>query len=592
MNLPARKHDLETPFLGVESSFSGRKWVGNESNERLSLAITQSYGLPPILGDILASRQIAFEHIPHFLNPTLRHFLPDPYHLQDMEKAVLRIIKAIENQEQIAVLGDYDVDGATSSALLMRFFKAININILCHIPDRIKEGYGPNINAFKSLRTQSATLILTVDCGTLSYEPIAYAFDNKIDIIVLDHHVAEPSLPQAYAIVNPNRLDDDSPHKNLAAVGVTYLFLIALNRQLRLKGFFATRSEPDLLSLLDLVALGTVCDVMKLKDLNRAFVSQGLKVMSKRQNLGLSILADVAKLSESLSAYHLGFLLGPRINAGGRIGQSDLGVQLLTTDQPALAQSIAQHLDSLNKERQEMELSMVETAMLLAESESDEIGPLIVANHDWHPGIIGIVASRLKDRYHRPTIIIAINEGIGKGSGRSVYGFEMGKYIIAAKQEGIILEGGGHDMAAGLSIEEAQIPRFKAFMKEKYPYPPYNPPLEIDATLLTEALTPDLVKHLEKLGPFGSGNPSPRLVIPKMRLVKIDQLAKNTLRLLFKQEKFGKEHFLNAIAFKAADTSLGRNLKDAFGKECHIAGQLKIDNFRGGVQFSLEDAAF
>ncbi|MDP1974851.1 MAG: single-stranded-DNA-specific exonuclease RecJ, partial [Alphaproteobacteria bacterium] len=411
MNLPARKYDLETPFLGVESSFSGRKWVGNESNERLSLAITQSYGLPPILGDILASRQIAFEHIPHFLNPTLRHFLPDPYHLQDMEKAVLRIIKAIENQEQIAVLGDYDVDGATSSALLIRFFKSLDINILCHIPDRIKEGYGPNINAFKSLRTQGATLILTVDCGTLSYEPIAYAFDNKIDIIVLDHHVAEPSLPKAYAIVNPNRLDDDSPHKNLAAVGVTYLFLIALNRQLRLKGFFATRSQPDLLSLLDLVALGTVCDVMKLKDLNRAFVSQGLKVMGKRQNLGLSILADVAKLSESLSAYHLGFLLGPRINAGGRIGQSDLGVQLLTTDQPALAQSIAQHLDSLNKERQEMELSMVETAMLLAESESDEIGPLIVANHDWHPGIIGIVASRLKDRYHRPTIIIAINEG-------------------------------------------------------------------------------------------------------------------------------------------------------------------------------------
>lgn len=575
-------------YLNVSHSFSGRAWIRRPYNERMALAISQRYGFSPLLAEIISGRNIQFDKIELYINPSLRHAMPDPYGLLDMEKSVLRVVSAIEKQEKISVLGDYDVDGGTSTALLIRYFRMLSIPLSYHIPDRMKEGYGPNKGAIEKLASLGTKILFTVDCGSLSYDPLSFAFEQGIDVIVLDHHVAEPKLPKAYAIVNPNRLDDIFPHKNLAAVGVTYLFLVALNRQLRLKGFFAHHTEPDLLSLLDLVALGTVCDVMKLKDLNRAFVAQGLKIMHQRQNLGLSLLSDIAGLSERISGYHLGYILGPRINAGGRIGASDLGVRLLTTESGPEAQQIAQKLDFLNKERQEMELSMLADTIEMAE-QADPIGPLIVASHHWHPGIIGIVASRLKDKFHRPAIVIALDKEIGKGSGRSVSGFEMGQHVIAAKQAGILLEGGGHAMAAGLTIDASKISRFRGFLKELYPFGEAIQPLEIDASLSAMALNPRLVEEIEQLGPFGAGNPNPRIVVPEMRLLKLDHLAQNTLRMLFKSKQDG--HFVNAIAFKAAHTSLGRNLKDAVGKICHIAGQIKLDSFRGGVQFTLEDAS-
>src|SRR5579883_2440530 len=444
-------------FLNVEKSVTGRRWAARLADERLALAMAQRHGQPDAICRLLAAREVDLEGVPDFLEPTLRKFLPDPSHLKDMDVAVARLVRAVQGGEKIVVFGDYDVDGATSSALLLRFFRSVGGNIGVYIPDRRKEGYGPNAPALLKLREEGAAVVVTVDCGVTAYEPLLAAKQAGLDMIVIDHHQAEIALPEGLAVIDPNRVDDDSPHKQLAAVGVAFLLAVGVNRALRSANWYGTsRPEPDLRQWLDLVALGTVCDVVPLTGVNRALVRQGLKILARRANPGLAALADIARIDEAPGAFHLGFLLGPRVNAGGRVGEADLGVRLLTTTDPAEARALAARLDIYNQERQAIEAAMLEEAV--AKVEAMPAGSIVFAAAEgWHPGVIGIIASRLKERYSRPSFVIALEGAIGKGSGRSVSGIDMGAAVIAAKQAGLITNGGGHAMAAGLTLASARI---------------------------------------------------------------------------------------------------------------------------------------
>ncbi|HKO06796.1 MAG TPA: single-stranded-DNA-specific exonuclease RecJ, partial [Alphaproteobacteria bacterium] len=411
-------------FLGVERSFCGRRWTARGLDDRAALALAQRLELPEPVARVLAGRGIGLEEAESFLNPTLRALLPDPFHLRDMERAAARIADAVMAGEPIGVFGDYDVDGATSSALLKRFFAALGVPIRIYIPDRLKEGYGPNAPALLRLKAEGIRLVITVDCGTAAFEPLAVAADAGLAVIVVDHHVGEPKLPSAHAVVNPNRLDETSPHRQLAAVGVAFLLVVAVNRTLREAGWYRLRCEPDLMQWLDLVALGTVCDVVPLTGVNRALVVQGLKIMARRANPGLAALADVARLDERPSAYHLGFLLGPRVNAGGRVGEADLGARLLCTSDPQEARELAGRLDGYNQERQEIEAAVLQEA--IAAVDAMATGKIVfAAAAGWHPGVIGIVASRLRERFNRPACVVALGGGVGKGSGRSVPGVAL-----------------------------------------------------------------------------------------------------------------------------------------------------------------------
>ena len=452
--------DSLPPFLGVERSLSGKRWRQRAVDDRAGLALAQQMGLPEIVGRLLAARGVGIESAERFLTPTLRELLPDPSHLRDMDKAVERVVRAVTTGELIAIFGDYDVDGATAAALLQRFFAAIGCRARIYIPDRQREGYGPNVPALQRLRAEGAAIAITVDCGTTAHAPLAAAAKAGLDVIVVDHHVAEPALPPAFAIINPNRLDEASPHGVLAAVGVAFLLVVGINRALRQAGWYAQRPAPDLVQWLDLVALGTICDVVPLTGVNRALVAQGLKLLQRRGNIGLAALADAAAVGERLEAYHAGFILGPRVNAGGRVGQADLGARLLATDDAVEARAVAEQLHTLNAERREIEARVLAQAIAQVES-GDRSAPLVfVAGEGWHPGVIGIVASRLKERYNRPACVSAIADGIGKGSGRSVAGFPLGPAIIAARQAGLLVNGGGHAMAAGFTVTaERQIGR-------------------------------------------------------------------------------------------------------------------------------------
>ena len=419
---------VRAAFLGIERSLTGRRWAARLGDERMALAMAQRHGLPDAICRLLAAREVELEDVPDFLEPTLRKFLPDPSHLKDMDTAVARIVRAVRDGEKIVVFGDYDVDGATSSALLPRFFRAVGGNVAVYIPDRRKEGYGPNTPALLRLKEQGAAVVITVDCGVTAFEPLAEARRAGLDLIVIDHHMAEIALPEAVAVVDPNRLDDDSPHKQLAAVGVAFLLAVGVNRALREAGWYGSaRSEPDLRQWLDLVALGTVCDVVPLTGVNRALVRQGLRVMAERGNIGLAALADVARLREPPGAYHLGFLLGPRVNAGGRVGQADLGARLLSSDDPHEVGALALRLDEFNAERRAIEREVLDQAIARIEGiyGPDRKGlpaALVVESEGWHVGVIGIVASRLVERYGRPAFVIGMDGGLGKGSGRSVQG--------------------------------------------------------------------------------------------------------------------------------------------------------------------------
>ena len=574
-------------------------------------AIAQQHGISELLAEILVGRGVTVEDVQHFLNPSLRDYLPDPFHLLDMDKAVTRIIAAIHEKQPIAVFGDYDVDGATSAALLMQYFAQLGIPITPYIPDRMKEGYGPSIPGFDALMRGGTKLIITVDCGTLSFEPIAHAQSKGVDVIVVDHHLSSGALPNAHAVVNPNRVDEISANTNLAAVGVTFLLLVALNKRLREAGFFVGAGslvlgseekhpapstqhpkEPNLLALLDIVALGTVCDVMTLTGLNRAFVAQGLKIMAARRSLGLSTLADVARMDEAPNVYHLGFLLGPRVNAGGRVGSSDLGVRLLTTADDAEASAIAKQLDVHNAERQAIEAMVLEQALALAVGQ-ENMPVMVIASEGWHQGVIGIVAGRLKERYQRPVAVIALEDGKGKASARSVTGADFGAAVHAALAEGLLEAGGGHAMAAGFSVTAEKIPALHDFLVTRLgaAVAAYQEGrlLKHDGFLSVSGATLATLEEIAQAGPYGLGNPGPRFVLKDANILNRSVMKEKHLRLVLGDDSGTLR--VNAVAFNAVGSVLGEWLMSA--PRLHFLGELKRNRWQGqdSAQFMIDDVA-
>ncbi len=582
-------------YLGVTKSLCGRQWRQSAGDERLALALAQRLGLPELIGRILAARGVAIEAAPGFLSPRLRELLPDPSLFKDMDRAAERLARAITHDEVIAIFGDYDVDGATSSALLQRFIEAARGRVAVYIPDRQREGYGPNLPALLRLKQEGASVVVTVDCGTTAHAPLAAAAEAGLDVIVVDHHVAEPSLPRAFAVVNPNRLDEAGGHGQLAAVGVAFLLAVAVNRTLRAAGWYRERSEPDLMQSLDLVALGTICDVVPLTGVNRALVAQGLKVMQRRGNAGIAALADIAGITESLGAYHAGFIVGPRVNAGGRVGSAGLGARLLATADAALANDLARQLHAFNAERREIESGVLAAAVIQVEQRNAPSPIVFVTGADWHPGVIGIVASRLKERYNRPSCVIAIKDGVGKGSGRSVSGVALGAAIIAARQEGLLVNGGGHAMAAGFTVEESKIGALREFLAARIEAAigAETPvaQLTIDGAIAPLGATGELLALIEQLAPFGSGNPEPRFAIPAARILFAEPVGGAHVRCTIADAAGAGR--LKAIAFRCLDNPLGAALLDRAGALLHFAGHLRADSWNGkiGVQFMIDDAA-
>ena len=587
----------------VSRSLSGKRWQLRGGDARIGLALAQRLGVPEIVGRLLAARGIDSEQAAEYLNPTLRAALPDPSHLRDMDVAVERLARAIRARETIAIFGDYDVDGATSAAILRRYLRACGIEPLIYIPDRMKEGYGPNAPAMRALSKQGARVLITVDCGITAHEALAEAEACGLDVIVVDHHVAEPSLPPAVAVINPNRLDETSPHGNLAAVGVTYLLVVALHRMLRDSGFWAAsgRAMPDLLQYLDLVALGTVCDIARLTGVNRALVTQGLKIMARRGNVGLVALADVAKLDKRPEAWHCGFFLGPRVNAGGRVGDADLGLRLLTTEDPAEAQALAHRLDALNIERREIEARVLAEATAQVAAAGNGGGPTSLAfavGQGWHPGVIGIVASRLKEQFNVPAFVVAVDEnGVGKGSGRSVRGVDLGAAVIAARQAGLLINGGGHPMAAGLTVGADSIPALRDFLSERIAREisdgDIGPSLSLDGALTPKAITVQLGQTIQALGPFGAGNAEPRFWLPSVRLMKAEVVGGQHVRAFIAGEAGSGGSRLKAVCFRCVDTPLGQAMLNAGGVAFSLAGRLSLNEWMGSTscEFHIDDMA-
>ncbi|MBL1146170.1 MAG: single-stranded-DNA-specific exonuclease RecJ [Pseudomonadota bacterium] len=600
-NGQAVQAETETRVLDVERSVLGKKWIFPETDERAVLAVAQGHGLPEFLARLLIARGVSFDEVPAFLDPSLKTQLPDPYVLKDMQKSAERIADAIMNGEAVAVFGDYDVDGATSTALLKRFFKAVGHDILVYIPDRMKEGYGPNAKALLHLKNdKNIDLLLTVDCGISAFAPLEAAAEAGLDVIVLDHHTGEPQMPPAYAIVNPNRFDEDGSLGHLAAVGVAFLTLIAVNRVLRDRGYYAAQKmdEPKLLRWLDIVALGTVCDVVPLKTVNRAFVAQGLKVMALRQNTGMKALADVAGLDSFPKAYHLGFLLGPRINAGGRVGESDTGTRLMSTEDDNEALKLSHRLNHLNQERRDIEAEILEQAIEQVEATIELHEWCVIAHGEgWHPGVIGIVASRLKERFNRPACVIGFDEnGAGKASGRSVSGIDLGGGIIAARQKDILVAGGGHKMAAGFTVMRDRLDDFRTYIsthiEKQCGGNAIVPSLKVDAVLSAAGVTMDLLRKIEMLAPFGTANPEPRFVLAEAQIMRPKVVGENHIQCLVRDSTRGHTAF-KAIAFRALDTELGDILLKSGGKPVHLAGTLSINHWNGNdyINFQIADAA-
>lgn len=588
-------------FLGVSQSVTGYRWVDRlglrEAN--IALAIAQNHGMHDLVARVLAGRGVLLDDAPMFVEPTIKSLMPDPAALTDMERAAGRIADAIANRERVAIFGDYDVDGACSSALLSRFLTHYGVANPIYIPDRIFEGYGPNPQAMRELAEKGASLIVTVDCGTNSAAAIEAAREAGSDVVVIDHHQVGGPLPQAaFAVVNPNRDDDISGQGHLCAAGVVFLTLVQALRTLRERRIATDISAPDLLGLLDLVALATICDVVPLKGVNRAFVVKGLMVARAQQNAGLAALARVARIGEPLNSFHLGFLIGPRINAGGRIGDAGLGARLLTLDDPVQAERIAHELDRLNQERQAMELQMLAQAEVEAAVEmSGGQGPAIVvtASGDWHPGIVGLIAARLKERTRRPAFAIAFNQnGIGTGSGRSITGFDLGRMVRGAVEKGLLVKGGGHAMAAGITVERDRLGALRAYFEEVAGAAVAglrdNQSLAIDGALSAAGATLALHDALEKAGPYGSGHPQPVLVLPHHRLIGANVVGKDHIRATLAGAD-GKR--VNAIAFRAAGSTLGEFLLKQSGQSIHVAGNLSINHWNGSsaAQIRIMDAA-
>ncbi len=587
-------------FLGVERSATGRAWRDrlDERGRTVAATIMQRNELPDLLARIIAGRGIALDGIEDFLDPSLKRLMPDPYVLTDMEAAALRIADAVERNEQIAIFGDYDVDGATSSALLARFLRQCGLDPLVHIPDRIFEGYGPNIDAIRSLSERGATLLVTVDCGTTSIDTLAEAVKLGLEVIVIDHHQADEKLPAVTALVNPNRQDDLSKLGHLAACGLAFMTLVAINRELRRRGFWNTRAEPDLLDALQVVALGTVADVVPLRGLNRAFVAKGMLALRTRNHVGLTALMDVARLSGPPEPWHLGFLLGPRINAGGRIGQADLGARLLLEDDPTEAGRIAAELDRLNHERRVIEQATVaqaEAEAMAALGLQEKGAVVVTAAEGWHPGVVGLVAARLKERYGRPAFAIALEPGeFGTGSGRSIAGVDLGKAVRAAVAEGLLVKGGGHAMAAGVTVRKNALAPFRAFLEEQLgeavEKARRDEALRIDGAVSAQGATLELCNMIARAGPFGAGNSEPVLALPSHTIAYAEEVGQAHVRVRLKA---GSGAFLNAIAFRAVGHKLGEALFAGRGRALHVAGTLTVDRWQGAerVQFRISDVA-
>ena len=603
MTLPASALPVESvpAFLGVTQSATGRVWRDrlDPRGAAKALAIAQRYQVPEMLARIIAGRGIDIDAVDDFLDPTIRKLMPDPLTVTEMEAAAKRIADAATRGEKVAIFGDYDVDGATSAALLTWHLRHCGLDPLIHIPDRIFEGYGPNVEAVRGLANRGATLLVTVDCGTTSIEPLAEAKRLGMDVVVIDHHQCGDELPMVDALVNPNRLDDLSGLGHLAAVGLVFVTLVAVNRELRARNFWSdVRPEPNLLDALHHVALGTVADVASLTGLNRAFVAKGLIALRRRDHVGHTALMDVSRLSGPPEAWHLGFMLGPRINAGGRIGRADLGVRLLLEGDISEAARIAAELDRLNTERRVIE-QMAEAqaeAEALASLGLDDKGSVIVtASEGWHPGVVGLVASRLKEKFSRPAFAIALEPGgIGTGSGRSIPGVDLGKVVREAVNEGILLKGGGHAMAAGVTLKKENLAEFRAFVETALAATVADArhanELFIDGAVSARAVTTDFVNTMNRAGPYGAGNPEPLIALPSHQLVFADEVGQAHLRLRFKS---GDGSFVNGIAFRSIGQKLGNALIENRGQMLHVAGSLTVDRWQGSerVQMRVTDVA-
>ncbi|WP_036022954.1 single-stranded-DNA-specific exonuclease RecJ [Bradyrhizobium yuanmingense] len=603
MTPPASALPVEAPqaFLGVARSLTDKLWRDRLDGRGAAqaLAIVQRHQLPELLARVLAGRGVDIDAVSDFLDPTIRKLLPDPFTVTEMETAAKRIADAATKGEKVAIFGDYDVDGATSAALLAWHLRHCGLDPLIHIPDRIFEGYGPNTEAVRALAAKGATLLITVDCGTTSIEPLAEAKRLGMSVVVIDHHQAGTELPVVDALVNPNRLDDLSGLGHLAAVGLVLVTLVAVNRELRQRGFWTSEMpEPDLLGMLHHVALGTVADVAPLIGLNRAFVAKGLIAMRRRDHVGHTALMDVARLNGPPEAWHLGFMLGPRVNAGGRIGRADLGVRLLLEGDSVEAARIAAELDRLNSERRVIEQAaeaQAEAEALASIGLEDKLAVIVTASEGWHPGVVGLVASRLKEKFSRPAFAIALEPGgIGTGSGRSIAGVDLGKAVRQAVADGILLKGGGHAMAAGVTLRKEKLAEFRAYLEtalaRDVAEARHVNELYIDGAVTARAVTPELAATLNRAGPFGSGNPEPVLALPAHQLVFADEVGQAHLRLRFKA---GDGAIVNGIAFRSVGQKLGNALLANRGQQMHVAGSLSVDRYQGAerVQFRVVDVA-
>jgi single-stranded-DNA-specific exonuclease len=594
-------HSAQRSFLGVERSVCGRIWRDrlDERGNARALAIAQRHGTPELLARILAGRGVEADEVESFLDPTVRRLMPDPDGLVGMASAASRIADAAARGEEVAIFGDYDVDGATSAAVLARFLRRCGLAPIVHIPDRLFEGYGPNVEAVRLLAARGARLLVTVDCGTTAVEPLEEARRLGLDVVVIDHHLADEELPPALAVVNPNRRDDLSGLGHLAAAGLVFMTLVAVNRALRGRGFWsAARPEPDLLELIDLVALATVADVVPLKGLNRAFVAKGLIAMRRREGVGLTALMDASRMAGPPEPWHLGFLLGPRINAGGRIGRADLGARLLLEDDPAEAARIAAELDRLNRERQAIEQAMLTEAEAEASAAlglDDKGAAVVTAAPGWHAGVVGLVAARLKERFGRPAFAIALDAAnIGTGSGRSIPGVDIGQAVRRAVRDGLLMKGGGHAMAAGVTLAADRLAPFRAFLEDALASAVAaarrDDALKIDGAVTAAGASPELIATIARAGPFGAGNAEPMFALPAHTIVYAEPVSGGHVRARLKA---GDGAVISGIAFRAAGQKLGDALLRGRGQKVHAAGTLCIDRFQGleRVQFRICDLA-
>ena len=574
-------------------SVSGKSWIPKKFNSEEIDFFKTNYFLDEIVAKLLSIRKIKKKNVSFFLKPLIKNILPNPYILKDMDIAIERTEKAIVSKEKIGIFGDYDVDGATSTAVLGKFFELLKIPFEIYIPDRKNEGFGPNKKGFSEFIDKGVKLIFTVDCGTLSYEPMDFAKEKKVDVIILDHHQSETKLPSAHSIVNPNRFDDKSELNYLCAAGVCFMFLIALNKRLRDQCWFLTSSikEPELMNILDLVSLGTVCDVVPLIGLNRAIVSQGLKIIKRKNNLGLKTLIEVCNIENNITAHDLGYVLGPRINAGGRVGKSTHGANLLLNQNSKKTFQLAVDLNTYNKERQILESELL-NKILNTEYKNSSDPVIILHGENWHEGIIGIIAARVKEKFNKPTIVISVDGEIGKGSGRSIHGFDLGSTIIGAVQDGLLKKGGGHKMAAGFTIRMEKLAEFKEFVFKKFSS--INVNLEeknnyyFDSEIAPSAVNIEFFEKINLLSPFGSGNPEPRFVIKDVKLVNSKIVGEKHIKVVL----IGSDSTtLKAISFNTVETELGYYLLKKNIKPFNIAGKLSLNQWRGqrNVEFIIDD---